>query len=47
MNRLDELIAEFCPNGVETKKIGDICNTITDYTAAGSFADIAKKCKIY
>ena len=26
MNKLDELIAKLCPNGVEYKKIGDICN---------------------
>ncbi len=42
MNRLDELIAELCPDGVEYKRIGEVCETITDYTAAGSFADIAK-----
>ena len=42
MSKLDELINEFCPNGVEYKKIEEVCTTITDYTAAGSFADIAK-----
>ena len=42
MSRLDELIQELCPDGVEYRTIGDICDTITDYTAAGSFADIAK-----
>ena len=26
MSRLDELIAEFCPNGVEYRKVGDIAN---------------------
>lgn len=25
MNKLEELIKEFCPNGVEYKKLGDIC----------------------
>ena len=42
MSRLSELIAELCPNGVEYKKLGEICEMVTDYTAAGSFADIAK-----
>ena len=45
MSRLDELIAELCPNGVDIKNVGDICDTITDYTAAGSFADVAKNVK--
>ena len=30
---------------MEYKSINDVCNTITDYTAAGSFADIAKNVK--
>ena len=34
MSRLEELIQELCPNGVEYKTIKDVCNTITDYTAA-------------
>ena len=42
MIKLEELINELCPNGVVFKKVGDICETITDYTSAGSFADIAK-----
>lgn len=25
MNKLDELIAEFCPDGVEFAKLGDCC----------------------
>lgn len=45
MSRLDELLKEYCPDGVEYKKISDVCETITDYTAAGSFADIAKHVK--
>lgn len=45
MSRLEELIQELCPNGVEYKTINDVCNTITDYTAAGSFADVAKNVK--
>ena len=45
MSKLDELIAELCPNGVDIKNVGDICDTITDYTAAGSFADVAKNVK--
>ena len=35
MSKIEELIQQLCPNGVEWKKIGDVCNTITDYTAAG------------
>ena len=42
MSKLDELIDQLCPEGVQYQKIGAICETITDYTAAGSFADIAK-----
>lgn len=45
MSKLDELIAEFCPDGVAIKNVGDICDKITDYTAAGSFADVAKNVK--
>lgn len=42
MSRLNELLNEYCPDGVEYRLIGEVCETITDYTAAGSFADIAK-----
>lgn len=42
MSKLDELIAELCPDGVDVYTVGDICDLITDYTAAGSFADIAR-----
>ena len=45
MTKLEELIKELCPNGVEYKFVGDVCDTITDYVAAGSFAEIAKKVK--
>ncbi|MBU3840992.1 MAG: restriction endonuclease subunit S, partial [Candidatus Ruminococcus intestinipullorum] len=45
MSRLEELIQELCPDGVEYKNISEICETITDYTAAGSFADVAKNVK--
>ena len=45
MSKIEELIQQLCPNGVEWKKIGDVCNTITDYTAAGSFANIAENVK--
>ena len=45
MAKLEELIKELCPNGVEYKFVGDVCDTITDYVAAGSFAEIAKKVK--
>ena len=47
MSRLDELIKELCPNGVEYKSIADIFDTITDYTAAGSFKTIADNVKYY
>ena len=45
MSKLEQLINELCPNGVEWKTISDVCNIITDYTAAGSFADIAANVK--
>ena len=42
---LSQLLKDLCPNGVAYKAIGAVCETITDYTAAGSFADIAKNVK--
>ena len=45
MSKLYELITELCPDGVDIKNVGDMCDTITDYTAAGSFADVAKNVK--
>ena len=27
MNRIEKLIAELCPEGVEWKKLGDVCET--------------------
>lgn len=29
MSRLDELIQELCPNGVEYKELGEICEITT------------------
>ena len=29
MSKLDELIKELCPNGVEYKELGEICITVT------------------
>lgn len=45
MSKLEELIARLCPDGVEYDTVGRICDLITDYTAAGSFADVAKNVK--
>lgn len=42
MSKIDELIHEYCPDGAEWKKLGDVCDTVTDYVAAGSFADLKK-----
>ena len=42
MSRIEELIREKCPDGVKYRSVGEVCDTCTDYTAAGSFADIAK-----
>lgn len=28
MNKIDELIAQYCPNGVEFKKLGDLCDVL-------------------
>lgn len=39
MNKIEEMIKELCPNGVEWKKIGEIAY-ISDYVSAGSFASI-------
>ena len=32
MSRLDELIAELCPNGVEFKPLGEVCRLVTGAT---------------
>lgn len=45
MSIIEELIQEICPEGVEYKSVGEICETVTDYVAAGSFADLAKNVK--
>ena len=45
MSRLEELIQQYCPDGVEYKKFEDVFNTITDYTAAGSFKSLADNIK--
>jgi len=45
MSKLQELINEYCPDGVEYRTVGEVCEKITDYTAAGSFADVAKNVK--
>ena len=42
MSKIEDLIKQYCPDGVERKKLGDVCSICTDYTAAGSFAAIAK-----
>ena len=42
MSRIEQLIEELCPEGVEWKSVGEVCDTITDFVAAGSFADLAK-----
>lgn len=41
MSKLDELIKALCPDGVKLCKVCEVCEIITDYVAAGSFADIA------
>lgn len=45
MSRLDDLIHKLCPNGVEYQHFEGVCDVITDYTAAGSFKDIANNVK--
>jgi len=39
---LGEMLDQYCPDGVQWKMLGEVFDTCTDYTAAGSFADIAK-----
>ena len=41
MNKLEKLIQQYCPDGVERKTFSEVFETITDYTAAGSFKNIA------
>lgn len=45
MTKIEEMLAELCPNGVEWKELGEVCNVVTDFTAAGSFASNAKNVK--
>ena len=45
MSKLEELIQQYCPDGVEYKAFAEIFDTITDYTAAGSFKSIADNVK--
>lgn len=45
MTRIEETLKKEYAKGVEYKTVGEICDTITDYVAAGSFADIAKNVK--
>ena len=39
MSRLEKLIAQYCPNGVEFQKIGDICNVFAGGTPKTSNSD--------
>lgn len=41
MSKLERLIQQYCPDGVERKTFSEVFETITDYTAAGSFKNIA------
>ena len=43
MAKIDELLKELCPEGVEYIKTGAACEIITDYVAAGSFAALRNK----
>lgn len=45
MSKLEELIQKYCPDGVEYKAFAEVFETITDYTAAGSFKSIADNVK--
>ncbi|HFI0122791.1 TPA: restriction endonuclease subunit S [Streptococcus suis] len=45
MTYIADLIKEHCPNGVEWRELGEVCNVVTDFTAAGSFASNAKNVK--
>lgn len=45
MSKLEELIQRLCLEKVEYKTIGEVCDLITDYVAAGSFEDLRKNVK--
>ena len=45
MSKIEQLIQQLCPEGVEYKKLGEVCEIITDNVAAGSFAEIARNVK--
>lgn len=36
MSRLNELIQELCPDGVEFKKLGEVCNFINGFAFKSS-----------
>lgn len=42
MSKIFDLINELCPDGVEFRELGDVCDTVTDFNAAGSFASLRK-----
>ena len=39
MNKINELIAEFCPDGVEYKSIAELFNTKNGYTPSKSHSE--------
>ena len=39
MSKLDDLLKEFCPNGVKYKKIADVCKAFAGGTPKTSNAD--------
>ena len=39
MSKLDDLLKELCPNGVEYKKIADVCKTFAGGTPKTSNSD--------
>ena len=43
--KVEQLIQQYCPDGVEYVQFEDIFDTITDYTAAGSFKSLADNVK--
>ena len=45
MSKIFDLINELCPDGVEFRELGDVCDTVTDFNAAGSFASLRKNAK--
>ncbi len=45
MSKINDLIHQFCPNGAIYQRLEEICEFVTDYVSAGSFASLRENVK--